>query len=95
MSAIEKLHDAKAKADQAQADRENYAAYVAKMREFGWTDDEVAEYRAEVERIMKFGTAEEKQAASDFWREKTDIGSAKGMNKRTQRSIAEEKRQAA
>lgn len=95
MSVIEKLNDAKAKANQAQIDRDNYAAYIAQMREFGWTDSDISEYRAEVERIMKSGSDDEKKAASDFWRDKTGIGTAKGINRRIQRSIEDEKRLAA
>ena len=95
MSVIEKLNDAKSKANQAQIDRDNYAAYIAQMREFGWTEADISEYRAEVERIMKSGSDDEKKAASDFWRDKAGIGTAKGINRRIQRSIEDEKRLAA
>ena len=93
MSAIEKLQTAKVKADSTQADRQNYASYVDAMRESGWTDEDVAEYREEVERIMKSGTEDEKRAASDFWRSETDyLRIANGINNRIRASLAEEKR---
>ena len=90
MSAIEKLQTAKEKADSTQADRQNYAAYVDTMREHGWTDEDVAEYRKEVERIMKLGTDDEKQAARDFWRIKAEPGPEVGINARIRASIASE-----
>ena len=95
MSAIEKLQTAKEKADSTQADRQNYAAYVDTMREHGWTGEDVAEYREEVERIMKSGTDEEKQSARDFWRIKAAPGPEAGINARISASLAEEKRKAA
>ena len=90
MSAIEKLQTAKANADSTQADRQNYAAYVDAMRESGWTDEDVSEYREEVERIMKSGTGDEKQAARDFWRIKAAPGPEAGINARIRASIASE-----
>ena len=90
MSAIEKLQTAKAKADSTQSDRQNYAAYVEAMREYGWTDEDVAEYRTEVERIMKSGTDEDKQSARDFWRIKAAPGPESGINARIRASIASE-----
>ena len=90
MSAIEKLQTAKVKADSTQADRQNYAAYVEAMREYGWTDEDVAEYRTEVERIMKSGTDEEKRDARDFWRIKAAPGPEAGINARILASIASE-----
>lgn len=94
MSAIEKLQTAKDKADSTQADRQNYAAYVDAMREYGWTDEDVAEYREEVERIMKSGTDDEKQAARDFWWMKAAPWREFGINARISASLAEEKRKA-
>ena len=45
--------------------RSNYAAYVADRIAYGdWTPEHVAEYRAEVGRIMKSGTDDEKLALS-------------------------------
>ena len=68
MNALERLKAAKASADKSQIDRENYAAYVADRRmNGGWTQADVDEYRAEVERIMKAGTDEEKLSAREFW----------------------------
>ena len=90
MSAIEKLQTAKIKADSTQADRQNYAAYVEAMREYGWTDEDVAEYRTEVERIMKSGTDEEKRDARYFWRIKAAPGPESGINARIRASIASE-----
>jgi len=92
---ISRLHSAKATADQVQTDRDNYAAYVESMRESGWADAEVSEYRAEVERIMVSGTDDEKVAAREFWRDSTAAGSECGINSRIIRSIADEKRRAA
>ena len=90
MSAIEKLQTAKVKADSTQADRQNYASYIDAMRDYGWTDEDVADYREEVERIMKSGTDEEKQAARDFWRIKAAPGPEVGINARIRASIASE-----
>ena len=90
MSAIEKLQTAKAKADSTQSDRQNYAAYIDAMREYGWTEEDVSEYREEVERIMKSGTDDEKQAARDFWRIKAAPGPEAGINARIRASIASE-----
>lgn len=90
MSAIEKLQTAKVKADSTQADRQNYAAYVEAMRESGWADEDVSEYREEVERIMKSGTDEEKHAARDFWRIKAAPSPEAGINARIRASIASE-----
>ena len=68
MNALEKLKAAKKTADKSQADRDNYAAYIADRKDIGgWSSGDVAEYRAEVERIMKYGTDDEKAAASEFW----------------------------
>jgi hypothetical protein len=92
---VSRLQSAKENADQVQQDRDNYAAYVESMREFGWTDADVAEYRVEVERIMASGTEDEKAAAREFWRDKAAGGSECGINGRIGRSIAEEKRRAA
>ena len=90
MSAIEKLQTAKVKADSTQADRQNYASYVDAMREHGWTEEDVFEYREEVERIMKSGTEDEKRAASDFWRIKAETWPEAGINARIRASIASE-----
>ena len=55
-------------------DQQNYKAYIADRKENGgWTQADVAEYRAEVERIMKSGTDDEKAAASEFWAVKARI----------------------
>lgn len=95
MSAIDKLKTAKDKADSTEADRQNYAAYVEAMREFGWTDDDVAEYRKEVERIMKSGTEDEKKSAREFWRSEVRSEPQRGINQRIRSSLVEEKRKAA
>ena len=67
MNALEKLRAAKKTADKSQADRDNYRAYVDDRVAHGWSVADVAEYRAEVERIMKHGTDDEKASASEFW----------------------------
>lgn len=90
MSAIERLQTAKEKADSTQADRQNYAAYIDAMREHGWTEEDVSEYREEVERIMKSGTDDEKHAARDFWRIKAAPSPEAGINARIRASIASE-----
>ena len=92
MGALLQLKAAKEKADKAQLDRANYAAYVADRKEHGgWTPDDVAEYRSEVERIMKSGTDDEKAAASEFWALKATGNSAIGINQRIRSSIAQAK----
>ena len=95
MNALEKLKVAKFKADKSQADRDNYAAYIADRKENGgWTAADVAEYRTEVERIMKSGTDDEKAAASEFWALKSKQ-SAPNINARIRRSIEQGRRVAA
>lgn len=65
---ISRLSAVKVEADGESADRENYAAYVADRIEYGgWSADDVAEYKAEVGRIMAEGTDDEKAAAREFW----------------------------
>lgn len=87
MSALAKLQSSKANADKVQADRDNYAAYIESMREYGWTDDDVTEYRAEVERIMAHGTTDEKESAREFWKDKTKHRPECGINKRIRLTI--------
>ena len=95
MNALEKLKVAKFKADKSQVDRDNYAAYIADRKENGgWTTADVAEYRAEVERIMKSGTDDEKAAASEFWALKAKQ-SVPDINARIRRSIEHGRRMAA
>ena len=95
MNALEKLKVAKFKADKSQVDRDNYAAYIADRKENGgWTAADVAEYRTEVERIMKSGTDDEKAAASEFWALKSKQ-SAPNINARIRSSIEQGRRMAA
>ena len=95
MNALERLKAVKSQADKAQQDRDNYAAYVADRKENGgWTAADVAEYRTEVERIMKSGTDDEKAAASEFWALKSKQ-SAPNINTRIRRSIEQGRRMAA
>ena len=93
MSAVDILRATKARADQTQADRDNYAAYVADRRENGgWTDEDVAEYRAEVVRIMQSGTDDERLAAREFWAHKArEMRMRGGISARIRESIAVEK----
>ena len=96
MNALERLKAVKSQADKAQRDRDNYAAYVADRKENGgWTAADVAEYRTEVERIMKSGTDDEKAAASEFWAEKAKQSQAAGITARIRRSIEQDRRMAA
>ena len=96
MNALEKLKVAKFKADKSQVDRDNYAAYIADRKDIGgWSNGDVAEYRAEVERIMKSGTDDEKAAASEFWALKTGSNSAHGINSRIRKTLASDRRMAA
>lgn len=89
MSAISKLYEVKKAANEQQADSDNYKAYIAdRVENGGWSDADVAEYRAEVERIMKSGTDDEKKAASEFWKEK-DKSPARGINDRIRRTMLE------
>ena len=92
MNALERLKVVKSQADKAQQDRDNYAAYVADRKENGgWTSSEVAEYRAEVERIMKSGTDDEKAAASEFWAMKAKQSQSSGINARIRSSLKQAK----
>jgi len=90
LSALAKLQSFKVNADKVQVDRDNYAAYIESMSEYGWTDEDVAAYRAEVERIMAHGTTDEKEAARTFW---TGCApkSNKGINERIRAGIAQVK----
>ena len=95
MNALERLKAVKSQADKAQQDRDNYAAYVAgRKANGGWSDADVAEYRAEVARIMKSGTDDEKAAASEFWALKAKQ-SVPEINARIRRSIEQGRRMAA
>ena len=96
MNALERLKAVKSQADKAQQDRDNYKAYVADRKgNGGWTDADVAEYRAEVERIMQSGTDDDKAAASEFWAlkaaELNPSSSATGINERICAGIAKER----
>lgn len=72
-TSLEKLAATKASADGKKADRDNYALYVRDCVEHrGWTPAHVAEYRAEVARIMKSGTEDERLAAREFWAYEAD-----------------------
>lgn len=93
--AIDMLQAGKEQADRLAADRRIFRTYIDAMREFGWTDEDVAEYSKEVERIMKSGTEQEIEDARRFWAEKCDLYSANGINNRIRRSINESKRKAA
>ena len=86
MNALERLKVVKAKSDHVATDRRNYKAYVDdRVVNGGWTDEDVAEYRAEVERIMQSGTDDDK-AASEFWALKAKQ-SVPNINVRIRRSI--------
>ena len=76
-------------------DQQNYKSYVADRKaNGGWSDADVAEYRAEVARIMKSGTDDEKAAASEFWALKAKQ-SVPDINARIRRSIEQGRRMAA
>lgn len=92
---LERLKAAKAKADDGQQDRANYAVYVADRMENGWSSDDAAEYRAEVGRIMAEGEEDEKAAAREFWAHKAAHKPQVGINQRMRSSISEEKRKSA
>ena len=95
MNALERLKVVKAKSDHVATDRRNYKAYVDdRVVNGGWTDEDVAEYRAEVERIMQSGTDDEKSAASEFWALKAKQ-SVPDINARIRRSIEQGRRLAA
>jgi uncharacterized protein YjhX (UPF0386 family) len=82
--AITRLLSAKTNADKLATDRKNFAAYLQDRIEHGWDSVDVEEYRAEVSRIMKSGTLDEKADASVFWelKAKRIIGAAQGINER-------------
>ena len=90
---IERLRAAKGKADDSEKDRANYAAYVADRIDAGWSDEDVAEYKAEVKRIMSVGTEDEKSAAREFWAHKAGgRRSEHGVNDRIRASIEDHRR---
>lgn len=92
---LEKLRAAKDRADSSEIDRKNYAAYIADRIENGWSAEDVAEYKAEVGRIMTEGSDDEKAAAREFWAHKRCRNSEVGINERIRASIAAEKMEAA
>jgi len=92
---LEKLRAAKDRADSSEIDRKNYAAYIADRIENGWSAEDVAEYKAEVGRIMTEGTDDEKAAAREFWAHKRHRNPEVGINERIRASIAAEKLEAA
>ena len=92
---LEKLRAAKDRADSSEIDRKNYAAYIADRIENGWSAEDVAEYKAEVGRIMTEGSDDEKAAAREFWANKRNRNSEVGINERIRASIAAEKLEAA
>lgn len=93
--AIATLQSGKEKADRLAADRRMFRTYIDATRKFGWNDEDVAEYSKEVERIMNSGTEQEINDARNFWAEKCDLYSAKGINKRIRNSIENERRKSA
>lgn len=97
IDALARLKAIKTKADDGEADRANYAAYVAdRVENGGWSSDDVAEYKAEVGRIMANGTPNEKAAAREFWAHKAKrTGTDEGINARIRARIAAEKQDAA
>lgn len=83
MQALERLNAARAKSGSSDADRANYAALLVKMRDEGWTAQDVADYSAGVRALMApddaaalalfpagtYATADQaRQGARDFWR---------------------------
>lgn len=92
---LEKLRAAKDRADSSEIDRKNYAAYISDRIEAGWSAEDVAEYKAEVGRIMTEGSDDEKSAAREFWAHKRSGNSHIGINERIRASIAAEKLEAA
>lgn len=82
--ALTRLIAAKTNADKLATDRKNFAAYLQDRIEHGWDSVDVEEYREEVSRIMKSGTADDKAAAAEFWELKAVqiIGAAQGINER-------------
>ena len=72
--ALARLRAVKDKTDGIEVERKNYAAWVAdRVENGGWTPEDVAEYRAEVARIKKSGTDDEKLAATEFWAHKAEV----------------------
>jgi len=89
--AFARLRAAKDKADDGELAREQYRAYVAdRVEHGGWSAADVAEYRAEVGRIMESGSDDEKLAARQFWVSKiAEFGnSARGVTQRIRESIS-------
>lgn len=93
---MERLKAVKSKADGDEQTRENYSAYVADRVANGWTPADVAEYRAEVGRIMSEGTEDEKAAAREFWAHKAQRKAPEdGSDARIRARIEAENREAA
>ena len=92
---IEKLRLVKNQADSAEQDRQNYQAYIAdRVERGGWTKSDVAEYRAEVAKIMAGDDDDAKRAAREFWALKR-TGKSSGINHRIKQAIDLAKQEAA
>lgn len=94
---LERLYAAKSRADGDVRAREHYAAYVEDRIEHGeWSTADVAEYKAEVGRIMANGTPDEKAAAREFWEYKAaGLDRGRGINERIRAGIAADRLDAA
>lgn len=93
---LSRLAAVKGEADGDAEAREDYRAYVAGRVADGWTEEDVAEYKAEVGRIMAEGSDDEKAAAREFWASKRlPVGVEAGVERRIRASIAADKREAA
>lgn len=94
---MERLAKAKVRADETVQDRENYQAYVAdRLATGGWSTADAAAYRDDVAQIMRDGSADEKAAAREFWRDEAAWAkSSSGINQRIRDSLKAEEKEAA
>lgn len=78
-------------------DRELFAACRDVLRASGWwSEDQLAGYTQFIGRLMKSDDEDAKQAARDFWSDRTSGGnSAAGINQRIRADLATQERKVA
>lgn len=97
ISSAERMREMASSKAQTEADRELFKACVSMFRASGWwLEDQIAEYTQDAGQIMNGSDKEAKQAARDFWSDRTSGGnSAAGINQRIRADLATQERKVA
>jgi hypothetical protein len=91
-NALARLQGVKEKSDQEQVDRALYAAVMQAFEASGWwSSEQLLAYRALVAQLMRAGSADDKQAAREFWADRAGGNAALGINARMRERLAHEK----